>query len=174
MGWTKNTTTSTHTSNAVLRVLVGGVGYRFLRDESLGPYMVDRLAERAPRGVEVEDLGYHPVGLHQNLIDREPYDRIVLIGAPRRGRVPGTITTYRWDGRLPSPDEIQVRVSEAVTGVIDLDNLLIVCGALGGFPEDVRVVEVEPGEEGWGDGFSPEIESLLDQIEEAVWTSTLP
>ena len=171
-GWT--TITSTRTPEPALRVLVGGVGYRFLRDESVGPYMADQLAARAPAGVEVEDLGYHPVGLHQNLTDREPYDRAVIIAAPRRGRPPGTITAYRWDGRLPDAEEIQKRVSEAVTGVIDLDNLLIVVGALGGWPDDVRVVEVEPGEEGWGEDFSALISERLAQIEEAVWTSTRP
>lgn len=157
-----------------MRVLVGGVGYRFLRDESVGPYMADRLAERAPEGVEVEDLGYHSVGLAQNLQDRAPYDRMVFVSAVRRGREPGTIESYRWDGVLPSAAEIQGYVGEAAVGMISLDGHLIVCGAFGGLPDDVRVVEVEPGEEGWGDGFSPLIESRLDEIEEAVWTSTLP
>jgi hydrogenase maturation protease len=157
-----------------MRVLVGGVGYRFLRDESVGPYMADRLAQRARDGIEVEDLGYHAVGLAQNLQDRPTYDRLVLVAAVRRGREPGTIRTYRWDGVLPAADEIQTYVGEAAVGMISLDGHLIVCGAFGGLPDDVRVVEVEPGEEGWGDGFSPLIESLLDDIEEAVWTSTLP
>jgi hydrogenase maturation protease len=157
-----------------MRVLVGGVGYRFLRDGSVGPYMADRLAERARDGIEVEDLSYHPVGLSQNLQEREPYDRLVLVGAVRRGREPGAVEAYRWDGELPSRKEIQERVSEAVTGVISLDNLLIVCGALGGLPGDVRVVEVEPADDGWGDGFSPAVERRLGEIEEAVWTSTRP
>lgn len=157
-----------------MRVLVGGIGYRFLRDESVGPYMADHLATRAPQGVEVEDLGYHSVGLAQNLQEREPYDRVVFVAAVRRGREPGTIDAYRWDAMLPSPTEIQGYVGEAAVGMISLDGHLIVCGAFGGLPADVRVVEVEPGEEGWGDGFSPLIESLLDDIEEAVWTSTLP
>ena len=168
-------TTSTPTPDArPERVLVGGIGYRFLRDESVGPYLADTLGPRAPEGVEVEDLGYHPVGLHQNLTDREPYDRVVIVSAPRRGREPGTITTYEWDHVLPSPEEIQIRVSEAVTGVIDLDGLLIVVGALGGFPDDVRIVEVEPGDEGWGDSFSELIASRLPAVEEAVWNSTRP
>jgi hydrogenase maturation protease len=157
-----------------MRILVGGVGYRFLRDESVGPYMADRLVERAREGVEVEDLGYHSVGLAQNLQERAPYDRVVLVAAVRRGREPGTVEIYRWDGRLPSDTEIQGYVGEAAVGMISLDGHLIVCGAFGGLPDDVRVVEVEPGEEGWGDGFSPLIEGLLDDIEEAVWTSTLP
>jgi len=155
-----------------MRVLVGGVGYRFLRDGAVGPYMADHLAAAASNGVEVEDLGYHPIGFTQNLQDRPAYDRIVLVGAIKRGREPGTVTAYRWDHALPSVKEIQERVSEAVTGVISLDNLLIVTEAFKAFPDDVRVVEIEPADEGWGEGFSPVIENKLTEIEEAVWSST--
>jgi hydrogenase maturation protease len=157
-----------------MRVLIGGVGYRNLRDGSLGPYLADRLGAAAGDGIEVEDVSYHPVGLSQNLQERPPYDRLVLVAAVRRGRVPGTIEAYRWDGALPSRDEIQARVAEAVTGVISLDNLLVVCGALGGLPDDVRVVEVEPFDDGWGEGFSDELEARLPEVEEAVWTSARP
>lgn len=167
-------TTATSTDSPV-RVLVGGVGYRFLRDESLGPYLADTLAGSGRNGIEVEDLSYGPVAISQNLQERPPYDRLVLVGSVRRGRKPATIECYRWDGELPPEDEIQARVGEAVTGVISLDNVLVVCGALGGLPDDVRVVEVEPAEEeGWGDGFSSELEAALPAIVEAVWTSTGP
>lgn len=158
-----------------MRILVGGVGYRFLRDESLGPYLADRLAADARNGVEVEDLSYGPVAISQNLLERPAYDRLVLVGAVRRGRAPAAIECYRWDGVLPDATEIQARVAEAVTGVISLDNVLAVCGAFGGLPDDVRVIEVEPAqEEAWGDGFSPELEAALPAIVEAVWTSTEP
>jgi hydrogenase maturation protease len=157
-----------------VRVLVGGVGYRFLRDGALGPHLADNLAERAGNGIEVEDLSYHPIGFTQNLQERPPYDRIVLVGAVARGRKPGTVTAYRWDHVLPPNKDIQERVSEAVTGVISLDNLLIVTEALGAFPDDVRVVEAEPEDEGWGDGFSPAIEAKLPEIIETVWTLTRP
>jgi hydrogenase maturation protease len=148
-------TTSTSTEGRRtdrLRVLIGGIGYRNLRDGSIGVH----------------------VGLSQNLQERQDYDRVVLVAAVARGRHPGTITTYRWDGRLPDEDEIQARVSEAVTGVISLDNTLIVCGALGGLPDDVRVVEVEPASEQWGEELSPEVEERLPEIVEAVWSSTRP
>ncbi len=157
-----------------MRVLVGGVGYRNLRDESLGPHVTDLLAGRARDGVEVEDLSYGPIQLSHNLQDRTPYDRLVLVSAVRRGRVPGTIESYRWDGALPPPEQVQERVAEAVTGVISLDNLLIVCGALRALPGDVRVVEVEPSEEGWGEGFSAQVASRIPEVVEAVWTSTRP
>jgi hydrogenase maturation protease len=155
-----------------LRVLVGGVGYRFLRDHALGPLLADRLAPGARDGIEVEDVSYHPVGFVQNLQEREPYDRLVVVGAVARGRPPGTVEAYRWQGPLPPAKEVQERVAEAVTGVISLDNLLIVGGAFGALPDDVRVVEVEPADEGWGEGFSPEVEARLAEIEEAVWSST--
>jgi hypothetical protein len=35
----------------------------------------------------------------------------------------------------------------------------------------VRVVEVEPADDGWGEGFSDELEARLQEVEEAVWTS---
>lgn len=141
---------------------------------SVGPWVADELGGAQGGGVEVEDVSYHPVGLSQNLQDRDAYERVVLVGSLERGRPPGTITAYRWDGSLPARDEIQQRVSEAVTGVISLDNTLIVCGALGGLPGDVRVVEVEPEDQGWGDGFSPTIERRLPEVLEAVWSSTRP
>jgi hydrogenase maturation protease len=155
-------------------VLVGGIGYRNLRDGSVGLHVAESLADRAGDGVEVEDVSYHPVGLSQNLQDRPPYSRVVFVAGVARGRSPGTITSYRWDCELPDEEEIQARVSEAVTGVISLDNTLIVCGALGGLPDDVRVVEVEPASESWGEELSPEIEERLPEIVEAVWSSTTP
>jgi hydrogenase maturation protease len=157
-----------------VRVLVGGVGYRFLRDESIGPWAAEQLAGRALDGVEVEDLSYHPVGFVHNLQDRQPYDRLVLVGAVRRGRPIGTVSVYSWDHELPPAGEIQDRVAEAVTGVISLDNLLIVTAALGELPRDVRVVEVEPGAEGWGEGFSEAVEARLDEVLETAWSLTKP
>jgi hydrogenase maturation protease len=157
-----------------VRVLVGGIGYRNLRDGSVGPHVADLLAERAGDGIEVEDVSYHPVGLSQNLQERPSYDRVVLVSAVRRGRPPATIEGYRWDGSLPPAAEIQARVAEAVTGVISLDNTLVVCGAFGGLPEDVRVVEVEPVDDDWGEDLSPQVRAALPEVLEAVWSSTRP
>jgi len=157
-----------------VRVLVGGVGYRNLRDGSLGPYVADTLVDRTWNGIEVEDLSYGPVAISHNLRARPGYDRVVLVGAVARGDPPGTLRSYRWNGALPAPERVQERVAEAVTGVISLDNVLVVCGALGGLPDDVRVVEIEPADESWGEGFSPHVEGRLDELMETVWSSTRP
>ncbi|MDQ6779126.1 MAG: hydrogenase maturation protease [Actinomycetota bacterium] len=161
-----------------MRVLVGGVGYRYLRDGSVGPLLTERLAAELAstpsNGVEVEDLSYGPVALSMNLQERPDYDRLVVFAAVERGRSPGTVNAYRWDGALPDHDQIQERVAEAVTGVISLDNLLIVCGALGGLPADVRVVEIEPEDLGWGEGFSQTVEDKLPELRERVWSLIKP
>lgn len=155
-----------------MRVLVCGVGYRFLRDGAIGPYVSDTLTPRATNGVEIEDLGYHPVGFCQNLEERPPYDRIIFVAGIGRDLEPGTVRAYQYDHCLPSKEEIQARVGDSVTGTISLDNLLIVSEAFKALPEDVWVVEVEPDDETWGEGFSPVIEAKLPEIVETVWNLT--
>lgn len=142
------------------RVIVGGVGYRHLRDHSLGIVMSDELEPwaRPPRLV-VEDLSYNPVAVAQWLADEArtaPVARAIFIAAVARedGRPAGTISMYRWDRALPSDDEIQRAVTDAVTGVIHLDNTLVVTGWMRALPPEVIVVEVEPLEHAFGDDMS--------------------
>jgi hydrogenase maturation protease len=153
-----------------MRTLIGGVGYWFLRDGSIGPAVALELARQPwPRDVSVEDLSYGPIAVMQRLQDlRPPLERIVLVSAVRRGRPSATISVYRWDGRLPGEEELQARVAEAVTGVISLDNLLAVVGFFGALPEEVLVVEVEPDDEGWGEGFSAAVEAARPRVVETV------
>lgn len=144
------------------RVLVAGVGYQFMRDLSIGPVLVPELQRMDwPPGFEVDDWSIGPIHIVQRVEVRpHPYDRIVLFAAVARGREPGRVSSYRWLGILPDPEEIQQRVGEAVMGVIHLDNLLIVGQQFGALPADVLVVEVEPEDVGWGAGFSPRIEAV--------------
>ena len=149
-----------------VRLLIGGVGYRNLRDRSLGPVLIDQWKQLEwPFGVEVEDLGYGPIGIMHNLDSRMPYRAMILIAAAHRGREEGHIYSYRWKHELPDEEEIQARVAEAITGVVDLDNLLIVASYFKKLPADVVVVEVEVAkEEMWGEGFSNEMNCLLPKL----------
>ena len=147
------------------RVLVGGVGYRFLRDLSFGPLLTDALRREAwPEGVEIEDLSYGPVAILHNFDARAAYDRLVLVAGVKRGRPSGSVTQYRWDGRLPDEEEIQARVEEAGSGVISLDNLLVFLTYFRRLPEEVVVIEVEGAEEDWGEGFTPEVEAAIPRV----------
>jgi hydrogenase maturation protease len=153
-----------------MHVLIACVGYRYLRDQSVGPVLVPILDDLDwPEGVEVCDLHFGPIHMVQWLEERPGYyDRIVFVAAVEREREPGRVYTYRWNGKLPDADEIQQRVAEGITGVISLDNLLIVGQHFGAFPPDVVVVEVEPEDTGWGPGFSPRVEAAQDEVIETV------
>ena len=148
------------------RVLIAGVGYRNLRDMSIGPVLIDQLAAVPwPPGVDVEDLSYGPVAVVHSLREATPpYGRLVVVAGVQRSYTPGTVSCYRWDGQLPGPVEIQARIEEALTGVIDLDNLLIVAKHFDALPNEVIVVEIQPEDTEWGEAFSGQIASRVDEL----------
>lgn len=146
-----------------MRCVIGGVGYRNLRDHSLGIVLSDELAAYAnPPHLLVEDLCYGPVAVAQWFLDEArttPITRAVFVAAVGRedGRAPGTISAYRWDHVLPEAEEIQRCVVDAVTGVILLDNTLIVVEWMEALPDETVVIEVEPLEHAFGDDMSPPV-----------------
>ena len=153
-----------------MRAVIGGVGYRNLRDHSLGIVMSDELEALArPPALLVEDLCYGPVAVGQWFLDeaREaPITRAVFITAITRedGRAPGTICAYRWDHSLPDDAEIQRCVVDAVTGVILLDNTLIVTEWMHALPRETIVVEVQPLEHAFGDEMSPAVADAYAEV----------
>ena len=157
-----------------MRTVIGGVGYRNLRDHSLGIVMSDELEPLAdPPGLLIEDLCYGPVAVGQWLLDEAihaPITRAVFVTAIARedGRPPGTVAAYRWDRVLPSDEEIQRAVTDAVTGVIHLDNTLIVTEWMHALPEDVMVVEVEPLEHAFGDEMSRPVAAVYPEVKRMV------
>ena len=158
-----------------MRVIVAGVGYRNLRDHSIGVEVADRLETTAwADDVVVEDLSYNPIAVVQRLEDEPParrFQRAVVVGAVERaGRPPGTVAAYRWDRMLPADEEIQRAVTEAVTGVIALDNTLLVTRHFGALPDEVVVVEVEPAVHEFGDTFSEVVGHQLEELCELVRT----
>jgi hydrogenase maturation protease len=146
--------------------LIAGVGYQYLGDLSFGPKLVERLQGMTwPEEVRIDDFGYGPIAI-LDWFEESPgkkFDRAILVGAVERGRKPGTMATYAWlPGRL-DPDVVQERVSEALTGVISLENLLIVAQHFGALPHDTSVVELEPVEKEWGDELSAVGEERLEE-----------
>lgn len=162
------------TQGAPARTVIGGVGYRNLRDHSLGIVMSDELEPLArPPALEIEDLCYGPVAVGQWLLDEArhaPITRAVFVTAVARedGRPPGTISAYRWDRVLPSEEEIQRAVVDAVTGVILLDNTLVVTAWMQALPAETVVVEVEPLEHAFGDEMSPPVAAAYPRVRDLV------
>ena len=148
-----------------MRTLVGAVGYRDLRDHSVPFEILDRLAaDDLGPDVVIEDTSYNPIAVVQWLEGEAPPDRfarIVLVAAPQRARPAGAITAYRWDGRLPADEQVQQAVTEAVTGVIALENTVVIAGYFHALPPAVAIVEVEPLDHGFGSMLSAPVEAAL-------------
>jgi hydrogenase maturation protease len=149
-----------------MRTLIAGVGYSNLSDLSVGPIVAAQLRkEEWPAHVEIDDLSYGPVAVVHRLAEAAPpYTRLVLVGAVDRGRRGAEVQYYCWDGVLPDAEEIQARVAEAVTGVIDLDNLLVVTGHFAALPAEVFVVEVQPAAAEFGLEPSPAVAAALPEV----------
>jgi hydrogenase maturation protease len=147
------------------KILIAGVGYHNLRDLSFGPALMDRLAQDDwPPGVEVADLSYSPIRVMHSLDEHGLYDRMIFVAGVCRHRPPGSVYCYRWGHQLPTLEEVQARVAEAVTGIISLDNLLIIATFFGKLSRDVLVIEVEAADESWGEGFTPDVAEVIPQV----------
>ncbi|GAC1444980.1 MAG: hypothetical protein NVSMB52_04960 [Chloroflexota bacterium] len=146
-------------------ILLAGVGYSHLSDLSFGPLLVERLEEMSwPDNVRIKDFSFGPIGVLMQLED-EPvkFERAIFAGALERDRPPGTLNIYRWEGGEADPEQIQARIAEAVTGVISIDNLLIIMDHFGALPTHTTVIELEPVEREWGMDMSPLGRQRLDE-----------
>lgn len=137
-----------------MRTIVGIVGYYgFVRGYPLGPELMERLrALPWPDGVEIREMNWGPVAIMQDFqAQADKPDRVVLVGALDRGLTDGTVTCRRWAGGALDPSAVQQRMFEAVTGIISLDNLLVIGAQFGIWPEQTYTVELQWPESGLGD-----------------------
>lgn len=158
-----------------MMVLVSGIGYSNMSDMSFGRVLYGQMAEMSwPDHVHVEDLNFGPVMIYQ-WFEETPvkYDKLVLVSAANRGREPGTLEVYDWDGKMPDDAGIQACIGEAITGVLSLENLLIVCKHFGVLPEDVTIIEIEPQKEDYGLEFSPVVAARVGEAIDLVKRETM-
>lgn len=143
------------------RSLIGIVGYyQFVRGYPLGPELMARLQLGPwPAGSEVREMNWGPIAIVQDLqAGATRWDRVVLVGATDRGLPNDTVTCRRWTGGALDATEVQRRVFEAVTGVISLDNLLVIGAHFGVWPDELYTVEVQATEHSLSDFVLEEIE----------------
>ncbi len=150
-----------------MSVLIGIVGYYgFVRGYPLGPELMERLtARRWPEGVEIREMNWGPVAIVQDLqaLPAKP-DRVVLIGALDRGLREGSVSCRQWRGGSLDPAAVQRRMFEAVTGVISLDNLLVIGTQFGIWPARTFTVELQWPESGFSDLVLGEIDAVRGSV----------
>lgn len=162
-------------AQTAVQVLIGGVGYRWQGDASVGLVASDTLARLDwPAGIKIEDLGYGAIYVAQDLAQADPpYQRLILLAGLERGRPPGRIYHYAWQGALPDDEEVQARIREAGAGVIDLDHLLVIAQRLEALPEEVIVFEIEPVDASPAEELSPQVANLLPELTDLVKEAAL-
>jgi hydrogenase maturation protease len=154
-------------------ILIAGVGYSHLTDLSFGPQLVDALHQRDwPDYVQVEDLSYGPIAVLQWFQDQPGrFDQAIFVGAMQREDAgPGELRTYRWDPDELSEGVVQERVAEGVTGVVSLENLLMILDYFGVLPHQTLVIEFEPLVAEWGLELSPAGNLRLAEVIETIGT----
>ncbi len=146
------------------RILIAGVGHRFWQDLSAGPVWTDRLTGFDwPTGVDIKDFSFGAIAMMQNLQD-VAYDRIVFLTAELRGRTPGTLHVYRYQGGHETPERVQEYVGEAGGGVIAIDPLLSITGYFGVLPPQTWVVELEPKRKAWNDLDGSDLDAIFPKV----------
>lgn len=144
-----------------MSTVIGIVGYYgFVRGYPLGPELMERLrATPLPADVEIREMNWGPVAIVQDFqAQAQKPARVVLVGALDRGAPQGTVSGRRWSGGELDPAAVQRRMFEAVTGIVSLDNLLVIGSHFGIWPRDTFTVELQWPESGLGDLVLGEIE----------------
>lgn len=149
------------------KTLIGTVGYHILGNHSMPPMMYPHLQKLSlPDYVKVDELNWGPVAVVQMFEAEKPaFKRVIILCAIERDhRDIGEITVYKWMGGLPDEEQIQACVGDAATGVISVENLLVIGEYFKVWKDEVYLVDVEPGPEVAGEQLTPKMEAQLPHI----------
>jgi len=143
------------------KIGIGLVGYyQFVRGYPIGPTLKEHIdvADWAD-DVEIKEMNWGPIAIVQEFqAEKINYDRFLLITAVDRGLPAGTVTCRRWVGGEIDIMDIQDRVFEAVTGIISMDNLLVIGEHFKIWPKEVITIEAQVVDTAMGDLVMSEME----------------
>ncbi len=136
---------------SINKILIGIVGYSPVLDSyPLGPNLMNNLKERdwANINVDVQNMTWSPIHVTQRLQENKlEFDRVVLVGSKTISTNPGRVESYKWKSKKVDEIKIQERIFEGVTGVVSLENTLVIGDYFKIWPKEVFTVEVDlPGE----------------------------
>ena len=136
---------------SINKILIGIVGYSPVLDSyPLGPNLMNNLKERdwANINVDVQNMTWSPIHITQRLQENKlEFDRVVLVGSKTISTNPGRVESYKWKSKKVEEIKIQERIFEGVTGVVSLENTLVIGDYFKIWPKEVFTGEVDlPGE----------------------------
>lgn len=141
-------------------IAIGLVGYyQFVRGYPLGPELKARLEHSNRDDIEIREMNWGPIAIVQDFqANPIQYDRIVLVATVDRNLEPGAVTCRQWLGGELDNKIVQDRIFEAVTGIISLDNLLVIGEHFKIWPKELITVEVQLQDSSFGDFVLSELE----------------
>ncbi len=151
----------------IRKVFIGTVGYHNLCNHSIGSALLPDLQKMIwEPGVDLDELNWGPIAIVQKFQALPiPYDRVILLAAIERpGRKIGETTVFRWQGKLPGEEMIQRCIGDAVTGVISVENLLIIGEYFKIWAPETFLIDVEPGPEEAGEDFTEEMQEAIPEL----------
>lgn len=153
-----------------MKVLIAGVGHPNLKDLSFGQVLLAHLKTLDwPEEIDLENLSFGAIAVLQWFQDFPgKYQRVVFISAAERDRLSGTLETYSWDFQPLDEVKVQECVTESVTGIISLDNLLMILQHFNALPREVEVIEIEPVDSTIGFECSPPVTARFAEFSEIV------
>lgn len=147
-----------------MKTVVAGVGIPWMRDLALGERILTLLAnEGLPREVDLEDWSYGAIAALHHLFEHT-YDRAILIGAVQRNGKPGSLRRTFASDQPDDPEEVHLRTVESVAGAISMEDIVVLARYHGALPRRTVVIEVEPEDDGWGEGLSAAVQSSVDRV----------
>lgn len=149
------------------KTLIGTVGYHVLGNHSMPPMLFHHLKDMQwPDHVKVDELNWGPVAVVQMFqAENPPFEKVIILCAlERKGREIGKIDVFQWKGNLPDEEQIQACVGDAATGVISVENLLVIGEYFKIWKDEVYLIDVEPGPEIAGEEWTEKMEAAIPDI----------
>ena len=139
-----------------MRTLVLGLGNLVHSDDGVGVHAIERLQHdsRVPAATVLMDGGTHGLGLLPHV---SGYQRLLVIDAVDVGEAPGTIVRLEGDALRNLPGKPSVHQ-------LGFADMLVALNLLGGAPEEVVVIGVQPQSTEWSVELTPCVCKSLDEL----------
>ena len=140
--------------------VVIGVGNRYRRDDGSALRVVDALATRVPAGTVVVESDGEPARLIDSWADAT---LAIVIETVRQGTPPGSVSEIEWDERLSNAIN-----SEHGSHSLGIAEAIALGRVVDRMPRKLRILGIEPGDLGWGEGLSDAVSRSINDVVELV------
>lgn len=139
-----------------MRSLILGVGNILLKDEGIGPYVIEQLKkEELPSGVELLDAGTQ---ILDTMLSQDHTDKLIIVDAVKAKDLPGAIYRFRPED-IKESREVKLSLHQATAiealKILEFQNRL---------PKETIIFGMQPKDIGWGLEPSEELKAKVPEL----------